>query len=120
MYKMAIPVLHAASAKAAEDFYCNKLGFELASAYRFDDRQADPCYMSLVRDGVRIHVSSFAEDAVAGGVIFIYVADVDELFNQFTANGIEVALPPTDQTWGNREMYINDPDGNSLRFVHAG
>ena len=120
MYRKAIPVLHAAASRASEDFYCIKLGFKLAFAYRFDEKQVDPCYMGLVRDGVEIQVSSFAEDAVPGGVIFFYVDDVDELYRQFTANGIAIDLPPTDQSWGNREMYINDPDGNSLRFVHAG
>lgn len=24
---------------------------------------------------------------------------------------------PVDQPWGNREMYVKDPDGNSIRFV---
>jgi catechol 2,3-dioxygenase-like lactoylglutathione lyase family enzyme len=33
--------------------------------------------------------------------------------------GVPIELPPTDQTWGNREMYVNDPDGNSLRFIGA-
>jgi hypothetical protein len=27
---------------------------------------------------------------------------------------------PIDQTWGTREFYVDDPDGNTLRFVGAG
>lgn len=24
---------------------------------------------------------------------------------------------PIDQTWGTREFYVDDPDGNTLRFI---
>ena len=34
--------------------------------------------------------------------------------------GVPIDLRPTDQTWGNREMYVKDPDGNSIRFVREG
>jgi hypothetical protein len=26
-------------------------------------------------------------------------------------------MPPTDQTWGNREMYVRDPDNNKIAFL---
>ena len=112
-------MLHAASAKVSEDFYCRKLGFTLSFAYRFDDARPDPCYMGFERDEVKIHVSSFSGDAVPGGVIFFYVDNVDELYRQFTAEGVVITLPPTDQSWGSREMYINDPDGNDLPLRSA-
>jgi len=119
MYKFAIPVLHGNSSAVSEEFYCNQLGFEKTFAYRFDDAKADPCYMGLKRDEVSIHVSSFSGDGVAGGVIFIVVEDVDELHNTLKEKGVPIRLPPTDQSWGNREMYAIDPDGNSLRFVQG-
>ena len=28
-------------------------------------------------------------------------------------------LEPTDQDWGQRELYVADPDGNTLRFGAA-
>lgn len=120
MFKFAIPVLHVSSAAAAEEFYCGRLGFRRDFAYRFDDARADPCYMGLTRDRVELHVSSFPGDAVAGGVVFLVVEDVDALHADLVAKGVPIALPPTDQSWGNREMYVRDPDGNSIRFVHGG
>ena len=120
MFKFAIPVLHVSSAAQAEEFYCNRLGFRQGFAYRFDDAQADPCYMGLTRDGVRLHVSSFSDDAVPGGVVFLVVEDVDALHEELKAKGVAIDLEPTDQSWGNREMYVHDPDGNSIRFVDAG
>lgn len=120
MFKFAIPVLHVSSAATAEEFYCQGLGFTQQFAYRFDEKQSDPCYMGLTRDDVRLHVSSFSGDGVAGGVVFLVVRDLDELHQELRAKGVKIDMEPTDQSWGNREMYVHDPDGNSIRFVHGG
>jgi uncharacterized glyoxalase superfamily protein PhnB len=119
LFRAAIPVLHVASAAAAEDYYCRRLGFRREFAYRVDVAHPDPCYLGLSRDQVRLHLSSFPDDGVAGGVAFLLVDDVDDLFRELSGRGVSIELSPTDQTWGNREMYVNDPDGNSLRFVRA-
>src|SRR5262252_8230896 len=117
MFKFAIPVLHVSSSVAATEFYCGRLGFSEDFAYR-PFGGSDPCYMGLTRDDVSLHVSSFSGDGVAGGVVFLVVQDVDELFKELKDKGVKIDLEPTDQSWGNREMYIHDPDGNSIRFVH--
>lgn len=117
MFKQAIPVLHVSSIAAAEAFYCGLLGFAKQFAYRVDDNRPDPCYMGLQRDSAQIHVSSFSGDAVAGGVVYLIVDDIDELHRDLLARAVPIAMPPTDQTWGNREMYVKDADGNSVRFV---
>jgi len=119
MFKFAIPVLHVTKSAAAEEFYCDRLGFRQAFAYR-PFGTADPCYMGLTRDDVELHVSSFSGDGVAGGAVFLGVEDVDELHKELTARGAAIDLAPTDQSWGNREMYVRDPDNNSIRFVHRG
>ncbi len=120
MFKFAIPVLHVSNATTADEFYCKRLGFTRGFAYRFDEAQPDPCYMGLTRDEVRLHVSSFPGDGVSGGVVFLVVEDVDVLYAELKANDVEINLEPTDQSWGNREMYVRDPDGNSIRWVHGG
>jgi len=120
MLKLVIPVLHVSNAAQAEQFYCAGLGFKKRFSYRADESRADPCYMGLARDGVVLHVSSFSGDGVAGGVVNLLVDDVDALYAEFKAKGIDIALPPTDQTWGNREMYVKDAGGNTLRFIREG
>ena len=114
MLKSSIATLHAASSAAAEDFYVRQLGFTLKSAYRADPALVDPCYLGLMRDEVKLHVSSFPGDGVAGGVVMIIVEDLDALHAELIAKGVAIAMPPTDQTWGNREMYVRDPDRNEL------
>jgi uncharacterized glyoxalase superfamily protein PhnB len=114
--KVAIPVLRVSSTAAAQDFYCARLGFRLEFAHRGDPAQADPCYMGISRDGVWIHLSSFFGDGVAGGVVNLVVDDVDALYREFVGKGVAIAVEPVDQTWGTREMYVKDADGNCLRF----
>ncbi len=120
MLKLAIPVLRVSDSVAAEAFYCQGLGFERQFAYRPDPSKPDPCYMGVSRDGVALHISSFPGDGVAGNGAFLIVDDVDALHAEFVAKGVAIALEPTDQTWGNREMYVKDADGNSLRFIVPG
>ena len=116
MIKSATPLLHVSNSAVAVKFYCDQLGFKLEFAHRADEKLADPCYMGLSRDGVWILVSSFSGDGVAGGVVNFSVEDVDALHKEFIAKGVTIHLEPTDQTWGTREMYVKDIDGNCLRF----
>ena len=117
MFTALIPLLHVTDSAAAEAFYCGRLGFERLFAYRPDAARADPCFLGLARDGLRLDLSSHSGDGVPGGVVGIHVTDVDALYAEFTARQVPIALAPTDQTWGQREMYVKDADGNSLRFI---
>lgn len=115
----AVPLMHVSSSEAAEAFYCGKLGFAKEWEYRPGAPARDPAYLGLRRDGIALHVSSFSGDGVAGGVAVFDVRDVDVLFAEFNARGVSFELEPYDQTWGTREMYVRDADGNGLRFIQA-
>jgi uncharacterized glyoxalase superfamily protein PhnB len=117
LFKLAIPLLHVSNSAVTEEFYCNRLGFRREFAHRFDDTKSDPCYMGLMRDGVWLHVSSFSGDGVSGGVVNLLVEDVDALHEELVAKGVRIDTGPVDQTWGTREMYVKDADGNSIRFI---
>lgn len=116
MFKIAIPVLHVTSSVEAESFYCGKLGFEKDFAYRIDANSPDPCYMSLSRDDAWLHVSSFSGDGVSGAVAYLFVDDIDNLYKELLQGNVPISMGPTNQTWGNREVYVKDPDGNTIRF----
>jgi uncharacterized glyoxalase superfamily protein PhnB len=114
---MAIPVIRVSSSIAAAAFYGSKLGFSQVFAYRPDASKEDPCYMGLSRGSVLIHVSSFEANGPTGVSAAFIVANVDALHSEFLNRGIEIHMAPTDQTWGNREMYLRDPDNNKLAFI---
>jgi uncharacterized glyoxalase superfamily protein PhnB len=73
--------------------------------------------MGVTRDGVWLHVSSFPGDGVSGGVVNLIVEDVDALHAELVKKSVPIAVGPVDQTWGTREMYVKDDDGNSVRFI---
>jgi len=116
LFKVAIPVFHVSNATDAINFYCDKLGFRHEFSHRAIESQPDPCYSGVSRDGIWLHLSSFSGDAVLGGVANIIVDDVDALHAEFVAKGVTIHLAPVNQTWGTREMYVKDGDGNCLRF----
>lgn len=117
MIRRAIPLLHVANIAEAEKFYCHGLGFQLEFEHRPEGAAADPCYAGMSRDGVWLHLSSFSGDGVAGGVANLIVDDVDKLYTELKAKHVHIDTPPVDQTWGSREMYVKDADGNCLRFI---
>lgn len=51
-----------------------------------------------------------------GRVIF-YVADVDALYRQAVAAGLQPQAEPHDATWGERYFHVSDPDGHELSFA---
>lgn len=108
MFKTTIPLLHVTNAAEAERFYCEKLGFHVEFSHNG--------YVGLTRDHVVLHLSSLSGDGVAGHAVNIVVDDVDALHAELVAKGVAIAVGPVDQTWGTREMYVKDADGNSLRF----
>ncbi len=116
----AIPVLHMTSAVAAEEFYCGLLGFQLEFEAGAGGTQRDPCYLGVSRDGALLHLSSHAGDGVVGNVALLIcrnAGEIDALHDEFVARGVRIHVEPVDQTWGMREMYVLDPDGNSVRFA---
>jgi uncharacterized glyoxalase superfamily protein PhnB len=50
-------------------------------------------------------------------MVFVRVTDGDQAFAEFLERGATIHVPPTDQTWGNREIAMRDPDGNVLVFA---
>jgi catechol 2,3-dioxygenase-like lactoylglutathione lyase family enzyme len=113
--------------KASLAFYTGVLDFE-----RVGDEYdlADPSFSVLSRNGDRLLLSSHSGDGEFGQVIVVTTDDVDAVFRKFRGQGLRTpgnpAAPehvhegPIDQSWGTREFYVDDPDGNTLRFIQRG
>ncbi len=115
-FRCVIPLLHVSSTAAALAHYCGGMGFAVESQNLPESGGEDPAYTSIIREGIRLHLSAHAGDGGVGGMANIVVHDVDALHREFLGRSVEIHLAPTDQTWGVREMYVRDPDGNTLRF----
>ena len=107
-------------------FYTGILDFEHVDG---DDGLYDPSFSVLAREGGYLFLSSHRGDGVFGAVVVITTTDIDLLFRKFLARGLqtpgnpdaptEVHEGPLDQTWGTREFYVDDPDGNTIRFTQT-
>lgn len=120
--RRVVPILKVTDMRAALDFYGSTLGF--TQEFHYQAGAGGPSYAGLSLDGYHIHLSTFAGDGAFGTAVYFYVDDVDALFARFRQAGLKVPGKPdspvedgpVDQTWGMREVYVRDPDGNTLRF----
>jgi uncharacterized glyoxalase superfamily protein PhnB len=115
MLRQAIPILNVAAIAPAEAFYCGQLGFRRLFRYA-PFGGTDPCFMGVERDGVRLNVSSFSGDGIPGTAVSLETDEVDSLHGELVSRGVSIEMAPADQSWGARELYVRDPDGNQLRF----
>jgi catechol 2,3-dioxygenase-like lactoylglutathione lyase family enzyme len=120
-----IPTVKCSDIRRSVDFYTGVLDFEVHPAW---SELTDPGFAWLTRDGDVLHLSSHRGDGVFGQAVVVEVAGIDGLFETFLSRGLKtpgspdspVHEGPLDQTWGTREFYVNDPDGNTLRFTQRG
>ena len=116
----AIPIVRCSNVRNSLAFYTNLLGFEK----KYPDARDTDWVIDLVQDGAEIQLSQHSGDGEFGSAIQIRVTDVDSLFQKYLERGLDtsghenspVHCRPTDQTWGIREFYVTDGDGNTLRF----
>jgi uncharacterized glyoxalase superfamily protein PhnB len=116
MFETAIPVIPVNGSIAAEAFYCKGLGFTRVSSWRPDETKDDPRYLTLARDGARLHVHSFQSGTVGAAAVYVFVDDVDSLYLELMSKGVSVSGPPIDQEWGTREIVVRDLDRNVVTF----
>ena len=119
-----VPTVRCRNMRESLAFYTGPLGFERVDG---DDELDDPSFSVLAREGDRLFLSSHRGDGEFGQAIVVTTDDVNALFRQLRERGLktpgnpdapkEVHEGPIDQSWGTREFYVDDPDGNTLRFT---
>jgi catechol 2,3-dioxygenase-like lactoylglutathione lyase family enzyme len=116
----AIPVIRCTDVKKSLTFYIGLLGFKK----KYPEANDTDWVIDLVQDEAEIQLSQHAGDGAFGCAINFRVEDVDGLFRKYVERGWDTAqrkdspvhCGPVNQTWGIREFYVTDPDGNTLRF----
>jgi uncharacterized glyoxalase superfamily protein PhnB len=119
-----IPTIRCRQIGPALAFYTELLGFTRLGSVA---PPTDPAREVLERDGDRLFLSSHSGDGAFGQALVIACDDADAAWAALRARGYTppahraaespVHAGPLDQTWGTREFYVDDPDGNTLRFI---
>ena len=123
LLKDVTPILCVRDVKACAAFFQQKLGFEVNFLHGLP-----PFYGAVSRDGVCLHMRYvqqplFAQMAAQEkSLIFasIQVSNVQGLFKEFKARGVEFAQTLKKQPWGGTDFQVRDPDGNVISFVTYG
>jgi catechol 2,3-dioxygenase-like lactoylglutathione lyase family enzyme len=117
-----VPTVRCSNMRASLAFYTGVLGFERVDGNGPPD---DPSFTVVARGKDRLFLSSHSGDGEYGQAIVIETESVDEEVQTLLRRGLRrpgnpdspVHQAPVDQTWGTREFYVDDPDGNTLRFT---
>jgi len=104
------PEIPVSDLRLAIDYYCQKLGFELAV------HLAEGGYAIVERDGIAIHLFKNEEDLSAVGV-HLFTHELDELHAELSSRGAAICQDITRKPWGNRDFRVYDCAGNMLKFT---
>ena len=109
-----MPTLRMTDYERSKDFYVAHLGFQIDWEHRFEP--GFPVFMQVSRDGLAFFLTEHTGDCPVGGLIHLYVPDVDAWFGECRQKGVPVQEPPNECLQGLRSMTIMDPDGNKLHI----
>ncbi len=104
----AVPVLRVADAERSVAWW-GRLGF--VEEFRHQFGPGMPWFVGVTRDERRIYLSEHTGDAPPGGLVYLWVPDVDAAAAEF---GVAVET----ESWA-RECELVDPDGNRVRVATA-
>lgn len=115
---MLIPILSVRDMAEAIAFHTQILDFQRSFAWPEDE----PIYAGLIRGTDELHLSLAPGSHFGHCSAILLCDDVDATFAAFVARGLSVPTKPDspvhqgplDQSWGTREVYIDDPSGNTL------
>lgn len=117
-----IPLFKVRDMRAAIRHYTEVLDFVLTWP---EDTEHSPV-VDLGHEQTELQLTTHENERLFGSAVYVYVTDVDSLFAKYKNRGLDTNKPgspvhqgPTDQTWGRREFYVTDADGNTLRFCQS-
>lgn len=116
-----IPLFRCTSMKDAIAFYTGVLDFELKES----GAGADDWVVLLVNGEAELMLTVLEGDQPLRTAANVRTDNIDALFKKYLSRGLDtshkrespVHQGPPNQTWGTREFYVTDKDGNTLRFT---
>lgn len=107
-FENGTPILRVRNLERSVAHYVDVLGFRV-------DWHHGGYIAGLARDRCGLMLCA-GHQGHPGTWVWIGVEDAEALFQEYTAAGATIGLPPTNYLWG-LEMQVLDPDGHVLRFA---
>ncbi len=118
-----VPVLGCVDVARSAAWWRDKLGFGLdPDRGIFTARPGGPAtYAILDREGAGVHLQRrdavrVERDPMHYDAYFYVAGDVDELFAEFVAEGVNVTFAPCEEEYGMRDFGIETVDGHRINF----
>lgn len=113
------PIFRCRDMARALAFYTEILDFRL----KYADETAEDTVVTIKNGDAEIQLCTF-EGGLGIPVNICVETGIDTLFERYKSRGLDasnqtnspVHQGPIDQTWGAREFYVTDYDGNTIRF----
>ena len=101
------PILRVTDMGRSVEYFIRVLGFER--------EWGDQVFASL-RRGEAVLMLAAGDQGRGGAWLYVGVEDVDTLCEEIQPRGAVIRLGPANYPWGARELHVEDPDGNVIRF----
>jgi catechol 2,3-dioxygenase-like lactoylglutathione lyase family enzyme len=119
--KGAHPVVFVSNVQTSAAFFRDKLGFSIEFLHGHP-----PFYASVSRGAARLHLRFVHEPVITPEVreredgllsAFLDVDNIQGLFAEYKAAGVDFAHPLRKEPWGMSAFTVLDPDGNGICFA---
>ena len=110
----AVPVLPADDLRRAKEFYVEKLGFAVSWEASEDGTSG---LLGVERGGMSITLDAPMSGHGRDACVSLLVESADKYFEEWSANGVEMKRPPTNEPWGARTFGVTDPFGNTIFVI---
>lgn len=115
-----IPLFRCRNMQEAISFYTGILDFELKDP----NASVEDWVVALKNGDAEFNLTILEGDQKMGIAANVMVDDIDARFEKYLQRGLDISNKedspvhqgPLNQSWGNREFYVTDSDGNTLRF----
>jgi PhnB protein len=107
-YNDILPYLHPPKARPYIEFLKRAFGAEELGVYESEGRVMHAA--ARIGNSV-IEMGEALDAAVVGSALFMYVEDIDAVYERAITAGATSVRPPTDQPYGHRDAALLDPAG---------
>lgn len=87
--------------------------------FQIDNNSDDPVHQFILTEGTGLTIYNDGKERQGNYqniCLAFTVDDVDFEYDRLKRLGVDIVEPPTVRPWGAKNMYFNDPAGNSIVF----